>query len=122
MEMSMRRLVGIGACDGLALGRVRLLEPRIVVTERRVTQESVAAELARLEGAVDSTAQQLALLSRQLEAQQLDEGQAIIDAHRLMLGSDRLLAGVRSLIRSDGLAVEAAVQRVVGRIAAVFTR
>src|SRR6266566_2727769 len=117
-----RRLSGIGASDGVAIGPARLLVPPVVVIDRRISRELVPAEVIRLRQAVTSTDDQLALLSARLESEHLHEGHLILEAHRLMLRDDEIVEGARRLIEKDEIAAEGAVRRVIDGIAATFAR
>jgi phosphotransferase system enzyme I (PtsI) len=114
-----KRLKGIGASEGIAIGTAELLMSRVVV-DRLVSRALVRDEIQRLEAAVDATDRQLEHLSRQLEAQKLHDGHLLIEAHRLMLRSDELLGASRNLIDKEALAAEPAVRRVVDDIVAKF--
>jgi phosphotransferase system enzyme I (PtsI) len=116
----MKRLKGISASDGIAIGKAQFLTSRLVIVDRSVTRALVNDEIRRLEAAVDATDLQLEYLSQQLAAQKLHDGHLLIEAHRLMLRSDDLLGASRDLIGKDALAAEPAVRRVVDEIMAKF--
>src|SRR5207253_8141358 len=107
-----RKLSGVAASDGVAIGPARLLVPPVVVIDRRISRELVPAEVIRLRQAVISTDDQLALLSARLESEHLHEGHLILEAHRLMLRDDEVVEGARRLIESDEIAAECAVRHV----------
>ena len=117
-----RKLNGVAASDGVAIGPARLLVPPVVVIDRRISRELVPAEVIRLRQAVTSTDDQLALLSARLESEHLHEGHLILEAHRLMLRDDEIVEGARRLIEKDEIAAEGAVRRVIDGIAATFAR
>jgi phosphotransferase system enzyme I (PtsI) len=117
-----RRLSGVAASDGVAIGPARLLAPPVIVTDRRVSRDLVPAEVVRLRQAVTATDEQLALLSARLESEHLHEGHLILEAHRMMLRDDEIVEGARRLIEKDEIAAEAAVRRVIDNIAAMFAR
>ena len=117
-----RKLSGVAASDGVAIGPARLLVPPVVVIDRRISRELVPAEVIRLRQAVTSTDDQLALLSARLESEHLHEGHLILEAHRLMLRDDEIVEGARRLIEKDEIAAEGAVRRVIDGIAATFAR
>ena len=113
---------GIGASEGIAIGPVQLLAANIVVIDRSISSDQVPRELHRLQEAIVATDEQLLMIGRQLEAQNLREGYLIVEAHRLMLKSDELVEAARGLISSEGIAAECAVRRVVDRIVATFEK
>jgi phosphoenolpyruvate-protein phosphotransferase (PTS system enzyme I) len=117
-----RTLSGIAASGGIAIGQARVLVPRVVVIDRRITRQLVPAEVTRLRQAVTSTDGQLASLSARLEAEHLHEGHLILEAHRLMLRDDEVVEGARRLIEKDEIAAECAVRHVIDGISAKFER
>ncbi|HET7788827.1 MAG TPA: phosphoenolpyruvate--protein phosphotransferase [Myxococcales bacterium] len=120
--MVRRRLSGVAASDGIAIGQARVFVSRVTVIDRLISRELVPAEVARLRQAVSATDGQLATLSARLEAEQLHEGHLILEAHRLMLRDDEVVEGARRLIEKDGIAAECAVRRVIEGICAKFDR
>jgi phosphoenolpyruvate-protein phosphotransferase (PTS system enzyme I) len=115
-------LSGAAACDGVAIGDARLLAPSVLVVERRVSLDQVAAEVSRLREAVTVTDQQLGLLSTRLESEDLHEGHLIVEAHRMMLRDDSVVEAARRFIERDALAAECAVRRVIDGLVAAFDR
>src|SRR5256712_11170702 len=97
-----RALSGTAASDGIAIGPAHLLVPPVAVVERQISRDLVPAEVARLVGAVNSTDEQLALLSAGVGTGQLPEGQLPPAAHPEVLpGGPNLGRGPR-LIQSGG--------------------
>ena len=117
----MRRFKGIGASDGIAIGAMRQLTPRLVIVDRWVGQDEVADQIRRLDDAVEIADQQLAAVSQQLQAESRDDGRAIVEAHRLILRSSKIAGEAKKLIASERLAAESAVRRrldlILGRFA-----
>src|SRR3989442_8186262 len=101
-----RALSGTAASDGFAIGPPPLLAPPVAVVERQISRDLVPAEVARLVGAVNSTDEQLALLSAGLESGKLHHGQLLPQTHPMMLTDDQILGAGPRLIESDGNAAE----------------
>ena len=121
--MTVRRaLSGAAASEGIAIGDVRLMVPRLVVVDRRVSPDLVPAEVSRLREAVTVTDEQLGLLAARLEAEDLHEGHLIVEAHRMMLRDAAVVEAARRLIESEALAAESAVRRVIDALVATFNR
>src|SRR6266849_2546585 len=121
--MTVRRaLSGAAASEGIAIGDVRLMVPRVVVVDRRVSPDRVPAEVSRLREAVTVTDEQLGLLSARLEADDLHEGHLIVEAHRMMLRDAAVVEAARRFIESEALAAESAVRRVIDDLVATFDR
>lgn len=120
----MRRLLGVGAAPGVAMGPAHLFGWRIDVHERRVHESEVPSELERLEKALTTSEAQLAGIQAQIAAQEGDVHQdyQILEAHRLMLRDPHLVSEAQRLIRDEASAAEWAVRVALDRIRAVFDR
>jgi phosphotransferase system enzyme I (PtsI) len=111
---------GIGASPGVAIGRVFLLNRgQVRVPRYHIAQEGVEAEIARLDGAIARSVEQMDGIRTRFEGGGMDH-QAILEAHEMML-RDRALSGeAQGLIRSELLCAEWAVSRVIVRIRELF--
>lgn len=118
----MKKLTGIGASRGIAIGRAQLLTSRVVVVDRWISLDLVGDEIRLLDEAVDATDRQLEQLSCQLETKKLHEGHLLVEAHRLILRSNEFSEAARNLIREEALAAESAVRRVVDSIVGRFDK
>jgi phosphotransferase system enzyme I (PtsP) len=95
--------------EGIAIGRVVLHEPRVMV--ERLIAEDPQAELARLDKALD---QLRASVDRMLSSTELDltgESRDVIEAYRLFAQDQGWRQKLRDAVRT-GLTAEAAVERV----------
>jgi phosphoenolpyruvate-protein phosphotransferase (PTS system enzyme I) len=117
---AMRRLSGIGASEGIAIGPAHVLAARVVPVDRRIVHDEIAAEMRRLEKAVHDTDHQLIAVSERLKADGQHEGHLIVEAHRLILKSNTIASAARALVGDEALAAESAVQRIVDTIAGTF--
>ena len=117
-----RTLSGVAASDGIAIGKARVLVPPVSVINRPISPDLVPAEIVRLREAVTATDGQLATLSARLQADGLQEGHLILEAHRMMLRDDEVVEGARRLIEKEAIAAEWAVRQVIDAICAKFQR
>ena len=93
---------GIAVSPGVAIGPAfRALEPAPVITRQKIQAADIAAEGARLEGAITQSRRQLAKLRARL-AVLPEESQVeiapLFDVSMRMLGPSRLIRGVRRRI------------------------
>jgi phosphotransferase system enzyme I (PtsI) len=114
-----RHLKGTGASGGLAIGPVHLLVARVSVAERRILRADRETELAHLTTALGAADEQLAGLLRYLDGRSAD-GEALIEAQRLMLRSPEIEGETRRMISDEALAAEWAVTRAMERVRATF--
>jgi phosphotransferase system enzyme I (PtsI) len=109
-----RRFFGDPVAPGIGIGPVHEAdEPALFVPAKKVTPDDVAAELARLEDALERSRQQLHKLKHRLTALPEDsqaEIAPLMDMYLHMLSSARLLRGVRARIQDGLCAAETAVQ------------
>jgi len=116
-----RRLVGIPACAGVAIGPVfRTMEAPAVVTRHRIHAEDIQGELARLEAAVlQSRKQLLKLRSRLAVLPEESQGEIapLLDAYLQMLGPSRLIRGARGRVQEKLVSAETAVMEEANAVA-----
>lgn len=119
-----RRLFGIPACAGVAIGPVfRTTEAPPQVTRHRIQAADTAAELARLEAAILQSRKQLLKLRGRLSVLP-EEGQGeiapLLDAYLQMLGPSRLVRGIRTRIGDRLVSAETAVMEEANAFANAF--
>ena len=116
-----RRLAGIPACAGVAIGPVfRTFEAPAVVTRHRIHAADVAAELTRFEAAVAQSRKQLLKLRARLAVlpeESQGEIAPLLDAYLQMLGPSRLVRGVQSRVRDRLVSAETAVMEEANAVA-----
>ena len=119
-----RRLAGIPACAGVAIGPVfRTFEAPAVVTRNRIHAEDVAAELTRFEAAVAQSRKQLLKLRARLAVlpeESQGEIAPLLDAYLQMLGPSRLVRGVQARVRDRLVSAETAVMEEANAVAAAL--
>ncbi|HEX9287997.1 MAG TPA: phosphoenolpyruvate--protein phosphotransferase [Anaeromyxobacteraceae bacterium] len=115
-------LMGHAASPGIAVGRCWPLDRRKVRTpKRRILQDEVQGELARMRAALDAADKQLAEVREKVEQLEGTEHTAIIDMHRMMLKDEMLVVEAQRLIRDDKVNAEWAVKRAVRKIKNAFS-
>ncbi len=116
-----RQFVGIPVSAGVAIGPVfGASEPEPVIARHKIQASDIAAEGARLEAAVAQSRKQLTKLRGRLTILPEDsqtEIAPLIDAYSRMLGSSRLMRGVRRRIEDTLLSAESAVMAEADAIA-----
>ncbi len=124
MSKTERRLVGIPACAGVAIGPVfRTVEAPAVVTRHRIHASDIQAELARLESAIVQSRKQLLKLRARLAVlpeESQGEIAPLMDAYLQMLGPSRLVRGARSRIGDRLVSAETAVMEEANAVAAAL--
>lgn len=116
-----RQFTGIAVSAGVAIGPVfGASEPEPVIARHKIQASDIAAEGARLEAAVAQSRKQLTKLRGRLAILPEDsqtEIAPLIDAYSRMLGSSRLMRGVRRRIEDTLLSAESAVMAEADAIA-----
>ena len=117
-----RRLLGIPACAGVAIGPVfRTTEAAAVVTRHRIHAEDIQSELARLEAAIQQSRKQLLKLHSRISVlpeESQGEIAPLLDAYLQMLGPSRLIRGARSRVQDRLVSAETAVMEEANALAA----
>lgn len=120
-----RRLFGIAACAGVAIGPVfRTTESPPQVTRHKIHAADIQAEGARLDTAVlQSRKQLMKLRGRLVVLPEESQGEIapLLDAYIQMLGPSRLLRGARKRIEDRLVSAETAVMEEANAISATLT-
>ncbi|HEY5974344.1 MAG TPA: phosphoenolpyruvate-utilizing N-terminal domain-containing protein, partial [Geobacteraceae bacterium] len=116
-----RRIRGIGASPGIAIGMARVTDrSRVAVVEAAIAPESVAAEVARFRAALDTARGELLALKRQLAAEKGPEHLYVIDSHLLILDDAMLTDETVACISQQLLNAEAALKRTLHKFRDFF--
>ncbi|MHC5036562.1 MAG: phosphoenolpyruvate-utilizing N-terminal domain-containing protein, partial [Planctomycetota bacterium] len=107
----MKEFSGIPVSQGVAIAEAYVIEiDEALVTRRILPQESLPAEVARVEDAIEKAG---AEVDRIRTSAHLDgELRSIFDFHLMMLKDPALLAEIRSQIETHGFSAEYAVDQV----------
>ena len=82
----MMRLQGVGASQGIAIGKIFLLTGDIIkVEERTIAMEEIEKEIKKFKRAIELTRKELAEIQIQAKQRIGKEGEQIFDAHQLLL-------------------------------------
>lgn len=114
---------GLGVSPGLAIGAVHLVDRRRVKVPRyHLPQEDRAVEVARLDRAVKSAAQQIDdLRSRATEAN-LSQVETLLSAHSMILEDPALVDATRRRIEDEGRNAEWALKDTLRELKRLFDR
>ena len=119
-----RRLIGLPACAGVAIGPVfRTIEQPAQVTRSRIHAADAQAEAARLDAAIIQSRKQLLKLRSRLSVlpeESQGEIAPLLDAYLQMLGPSRLVRGARTRIAERLVSAETSVMEEANAIAAAF--
>lgn len=111
---------GIGASPGVVVGRVFLLDRRLVRPPHyHIEPDQIDYETDRLETAVKVSVEQLEAIRSRFVDGGLDH-QSILEAHEMMLRDQAMLDEANQLIRNEYLNAEWAVDKVLTRLRALF--
>ena len=114
-------LHGTGIGGGIVVGRAVVLESRLIDVPRyRITPEQRAAELGRLDRAIDVVRLELANLGEQLPVDAPPEAQALLQIHAMMLEDPSLVEQTRLAVELHGQNAEWAFFAQVEHLAAQF--
>jgi phosphotransferase system enzyme I (PtsI) len=108
-----RKLLGIPASPGIAVGPVHLLRWEIPeIRHRIIADDAIPGELARLHAALDRAQERLAQIRDRVEHSAGPQEAAIFDVQRSILDDKELVGAVEALIRQN-LAAEKAFEIVM---------
>ena len=125
-ETGERRLIGLPASAGIAMGAVfRAVESKPQITRNKIHAADVAAEIARFDSAILQSRRQLLKLRGRLSVlpeESQGEIAPLLDAYLQMLGPSRLIRGVRDRVRDRLVSAETAVMEEANAIAMVIAK
>lgn len=116
-----RRLIGLPACGGVAIGPVfRAVEPPAQITRSKIHAADIPGETARFGAAIMQSRRQLLKLRSRLSVlpeESQGEIAPLLDAYLQMLGPSRLVRGARLRIQERLLSAETAVMEEANAVA-----
>ena len=110
---------GIGASDGICIGKVYKYEQVELVIEKRVI-ENIEAELALFDAAIESSVVEITAIKERTAITMDEEHAAIFGAHIEILGDPELIGGAKSMIESDYVNADFALKTVSDNFVAIF--
>jgi phosphoenolpyruvate-protein phosphotransferase (PTS system enzyme I) len=117
-----RKLTGIPASPGIAVGPIRLLHWEIPeVKHRIIPDEEIAAEIERFRQALERARARLTQIRDRVEATAGAQEAAIFDVQRSILDDDALVSAVQDLIKQN-LCAERAFEIVMYEWGQTFAR
>ncbi len=118
-----RILHGVATSPGLALGPVQIVRAALdEVPTWTVAEVAVEGEVVRLHGALQAARDEMQRRQRVVAAQAGEKDAQIFAVHRTILADPAALSEVESTIRDQRINAEAAVQCLIRRLEAAFSR
>ena len=100
----MKRLTGIGASEGVAIGKVLLFtEEEMVIPEVKDENSTIEAELTKLEDGLKKSKTQLIAIREKVKEKMGEDKAAIFDGHIMLLEDEDLIMEVEDKIKGEGL-------------------
>ena len=100
----MKRLTGIGASEGVAIGKVLLFtEEEMIIPEVKDENSTIEAELTKLEDGLKKSKTQLIAIREKVKEKMGEDKAAIFDGHIMLLEDEDLIMEVEDKIKGEGL-------------------
>ena len=100
----MKRLTGIGASEGVSIGKVLLfVEGNIVISQEIEANATIEGELAKLENGLKKSKTQLIAIREKVKEKMGEDKAAIFDGHIMLLEDEDLIEEVEAKITGDKL-------------------
>ncbi|HJL19442.1 MAG TPA: phosphoenolpyruvate--protein phosphotransferase [Sandaracinaceae bacterium LLY-WYZ-13_1] len=117
MSLERQVLEGIAASPGLAVGKVVVFDRSSVpVPRRRVPDERIDAEVARLEAAMEAARREVEEVRDALPQDAGADHRLLLETQLMMHGDELLVSSATRFIREDRLNAEWALRRTVDRM------
>lgn len=100
----MRRLTGIGASEGVSIGKVlRFIEEELVIPEAKAEDSTIEAELTKLEEGMKKSKTQLISIKEKVKKKMGEDKAAIFDGHIMLLEDEDLIMEIQDKIKTEGM-------------------
>ena len=100
----MKRLTGIGASEGVSIGKVLLfVEGNMVIPQEIDANSTIEGELAKLENGLKKSKTQLIAIREKVKEKMGEDKAAIFDGHIMLLEDEDLIEEVEAKITGDKL-------------------
>ena len=100
----MKRMTGIGASEGVSIGKVLLfIAEEIVIPETKAENSTIEAELAKLRDGLKQSKIQLIAIREKVKEKMGEDKAAIFDGHIMLLEDEDLIMEVEDKIKGEGL-------------------
>ena len=100
----MKRLTGIGASEGVSIGKVLLfVEEKMIIPQEIDENSTIEGELAKLENGLKKSKTQLIAIREKVKEKMGEDKAAIFDGHILLLEDEDLIMEVEDKIKGEGL-------------------
>ena len=100
----MKRMTGIGASEGVSIGKVLLfIAEEIVIPETKTENSTIEAELAKLRDGLKQSKIQLIAIREKVKEKMGEDKAAIFDGHIMLLEDEDLIMEVEDKIKGEGL-------------------
>ncbi len=112
--LCMRVMQGIAASPGIGLGKAFLyIHERLIIPHIRIGGDEIEGEVERFANALKAVAAEISEMAR---ATQVDNSEKIVETHLLMLEDPEFTKAVESLITTETVCAEWAVEKVLNSI------
>jgi phosphoenolpyruvate-protein kinase (PTS system EI component) len=115
----MKKLQGIPASEGIAIGPIIIYQPETLTVEQRAITDP-ATEVARLDAAIVTANADLLALKAKTEAAAGREEAQIFEVHRMFLEDAAFAGAIKEAIESEKINAEAALAQTVDALVAQF--
>ena len=100
----MKRLTGIGASEGVSIGKVLLfVEEKMIIPQEIDENSTIEGELAKLENGLKKSKTQLIAIREKVKEKMGEDKAAIFDGHIMLLEDEDLIEEVEAKITGDKL-------------------
>ena len=99
----MKRLTGIGASEGVSVGKVLLFIEEELVIPQETTDSTIESELTKLDEGLKKSKTQLIAIRERVKEKMGEDKASIFDGHIMLLEDEDLIMEVQTKIKSEGM-------------------
>ena len=105
----MKRLTGIGASEGVSIGKVLLFIEEELVIPQEKSESTIESELTKLDEGLKKSKTQLIAIREKVREKMGEDKASIFDGHIMLLEDEDLIMEVQEKIKGEGMAAAKAL-------------
>ena len=99
----MKRLTGIGASEGVSIGKVLLFIEEELVIPQEKSESTIESELTKLDEGLKKSKTQLIAIREKVREKMGEDKASIFDGHIMLLEDEDLIMEVQEKIKGEGM-------------------
>ena len=118
----MKRLTGIGASEGVSIGKVLLFIEEELVIPQEKSESTIESELTKLDEGLKKSKTQLIAIREKVREKMGEDKASIFDGHIMLLEDEDLIMEVQEKIKGEGMPAAKALNEGIEEFCEMFSQ